>query len=235
MELSKNTLIVKISFWGVVLGELISLAHSLGMDKGTLFHGNVGKYGINYILQLCGQIPEQLGNWISFIFCSILWMYVMEVMRRHKIYLFTSISLLIALDGLMYLLAFFISGNVVGDVGTGLLLFIFLVDMATMGYLAVVLIAKADDMRAAGFLLGAQVLLMGVDIALAATDNESYGSWLLALIGMYCQLSLLLLHQGRMLRGFGERVCKDIATTLRAVGLHRIDNANAPVFRSTLK
>lgn len=54
MELSKNTLIVKISFCGVVLGELISLAHSLGMDKGTLFHGSVGKYGINYILQLCG-------------------------------------------------------------------------------------------------------------------------------------------------------------------------------------
>ena len=46
MELSKNTLIVKISFCGVVLGELISLAHSLGMDKGTLFHGSVGKYGI---------------------------------------------------------------------------------------------------------------------------------------------------------------------------------------------
>lgn len=182
MELSKNTLIVKISFCGVVLGELISLAHSLGMDKGTLFHGSVGKYGINYILQLCGQIPEQLGYWISFIFCSILWMYVMEVMRRHKIYLFTSISLLIALDGIMYLLAFFISGNVVGDVGTGLLSFIFLVDTATMGYLAVVLIAKVDDMRAAGFLLGAQVLLMGVYIALAATDNESYGSWLLALI-----------------------------------------------------
>lgn len=183
MKLSRNTLIVKLSFWGVILGELIDLAHSWGMDKKTLFHGSAGKFGFNYILQLCGQIPEQLGYWISFIFCSILWMYMMEIMRRRKVFLFTSISLSIALDGLGYLLImFFASEGVIGEVGMVFLLLILLADMVTMGYLAVVLIAKTDDMRVAGFLLGAQVLLMAVYVALVATDNENYGSWMFASI-----------------------------------------------------
>ena len=192
MELSRNTLIVKLSYWGVVLGELISLAHSWEMDKQTLFHGSAGSFGINYILQFCGQIPEQLGYWISFIFCSILWIYLMEIMRRRKIFLFTSISLLIALDGITYLLMFFASGDAIGEAGAVFLLLILLASMATMGYLAVVLIAKSDDTRAAGFLLGAQVLLMGVYIALAATDNESYGSWMLALIS--CAVNCLFYY-----------------------------------------
>lgn len=173
MKISQNTSIINVSFWGIVLGELISLAHTLGFDGSRHIYG---MKTTGHVLSFLGQIPEQLGDGISLVFDSILMMYLMETLRRQKLYKFKTISMLIALNGLLFIGNTFSNGDYIGDLGAVYFLFLYLGLIVVMGYLCAVLISKTVSLRTAGILLGAQVLMVGIQFALALTDNSEYGS-----------------------------------------------------------
>ena len=114
MKISNNTSIINISFWGIVLGELITVAHELGFDGTRHIYG---MKTTGHVLSFLGQIPEQLGDGISLVFDCILMMYLMETLRRQKLYLFKTISALIALEGLHFVFSIFSEGDYIGEVG----------------------------------------------------------------------------------------------------------------------
>lgn len=75
---------LNIAFGGVVLGELISLAHDFHFTKGLLW-------------KFSATIPENLGTLISFVCGAILWMYLQQAWANHKVFKTVSISSLIAM------------------------------------------------------------------------------------------------------------------------------------------
>ena len=64
---------LNIAFGGVVLGELISLAHDFHFTKGLLW-------------KFSATIPENLGTLISFVCGAILWMYLQQAWANHKVF-----------------------------------------------------------------------------------------------------------------------------------------------------
>ena len=87
MVIYNHSRYLNIAFWGVVLGELISLAHNFHFTKGLLW-------------KFSATIPENLGTLISFVCGAILWMYLQQAWANHKVFKTVSISSLIAMEGL---------------------------------------------------------------------------------------------------------------------------------------
>lgn len=90
MVIYNHSRYLNIAFWGVVLGELISLAHNFHFTKGLLW-------------KFSATIPENLGTLISFVCGAILWMYLQQAWANHKVFKTVSISSLIAMEGLFCL------------------------------------------------------------------------------------------------------------------------------------
>ncbi len=90
MVIYNHSRYLNIAFWGVVLGELISLAHDFHFTKGLLW-------------KFSAAIPENLGTLISFVCGAILWMYLQQAWANHKVFKTVSISSLIAMEGLFCL------------------------------------------------------------------------------------------------------------------------------------
>ena len=185
MKISNNTSIINISFWGIVLGELITVAHELGFDGTRHIYG---MKTTGHVLSFFGKIPEQLGDGISLVFDCILMMFLMETLRRQKLYLFKTISSLIALEGLLFVFRIFSEGDYIGEVGAISYLLVVLVYIVILGYLCAVLISKTIGLRTAGILLSVQAITVGIQFAFELTGNGDYASLLISII--FCALTI---------------------------------------------
>lgn len=103
MVIYNHSRYLNIAFWGVVLGELISLAHDFHFTKGLLW-------------KFSAAIPENLGTLISFVCGAILWMYLQQAWANHKVFKTVSISSLIAMEGLFCLFLILADKNWTGRV-----------------------------------------------------------------------------------------------------------------------
>ena len=156
---------LNIAFCGVVLGELISLAHdSHFFSKGLLW-------------KVSAAIPENLGILISFVCSAFLWMYLQQAWANHKVFKTVSISSLIAMEGLFCLFQI-LAGNDWENASDEaalsviLVLFIYFAYLAINIYIGVVLIVKIEGpLRWAGIATIVNILLVMAFLFSGNTDN----------------------------------------------------------------
>ena len=163
MVIYNHSRYLNIAFLGVVLGELISLAHNFHFTKGLLW-------------KFCATIPENLGTLISFVCGAILLMYLQQAWANHKVFKTVSISSLIAMEGLFCLFQILVDKKMdwesAGDGATLssiLVLFLFFAYFAINLYVGIVLIVKSERALRWGGILTIVELLFG--IVLLVSDN----------------------------------------------------------------
>lgn len=167
MVIYNHSRYLNIAFWGVVLGELISLAHNFHFTKGLLW-------------KFCATIPENLGTLISFVCGAILWMYLQQAWANHKVFKTVSISLLIAMEGLFCLFWILADKNLDWESASDgatlsliLVLFLFFAYLAINLYVGIVLIVKSERALRWGGILTIVELLFGIVLLVSGnTDNS---------------------------------------------------------------
>jgi len=167
MVIYNHSRYLNIAFLGVVLGELISLAHNFHFTKGLLW-------------KFCATIPENLGTLISFVCGAILLMYLQQAWANHKVFKTVSISSLIAMEGLFCLFQILVDKKMdwesAGDGATLssiLVLFLFFAYFAINLYVGIVLIVKSERALRWGGILTIVELLFGIVLLVSGnTDNS---------------------------------------------------------------
>ncbi len=171
MVIYNHSRYLNIAFLGVVLGELISLAHNFHFTKGLL-------------LKFCATIPENLGTLISFVCGAILWMYVQQAWANHKVFKTVSISSLIAMEGLFCLFQILVEKKMDWESASDgatlsfiLVLFLFAY-LAINLYVGIVLIVKSERALRWGGILTIVELLFGIVLLVSGnTDNSVLSSF----------------------------------------------------------
>lgn len=184
MVIYNHSRYLNIAFWGVVLGELISLAHNFHFTKGLLW-------------KFCATIPENLGTLISFVCGAILWMYLQQAWANHKVFKTVSISLLIAMEGLFCL--FWIladkkldweSASDGATLSLILVLFLFFAYLAINLYVGIVLIVKSERALRWGGILTIVELLFGIVLLVSGNTDNSVLSFFDSLLLILLNFSL---------------------------------------------
>ena len=171
MVIYNHSRYLNIAFLGVVLGELISLAHNFHFTKGLL-------------LKFCATIPENLGTLISFVCGAILWMYVQQAWANHKVFKTVSISSLIAMEGLFCLFQILVEKKMDWESASDgaalsfiLVLFLFAY-LAINLYVGIVLIVRSERALRWGGILTIVELLFGIVLLVSGnTDNSVLSSF----------------------------------------------------------
>lgn len=168
--ISNHSRYLNIAFWGVVLGELISLAHEFTF---------LSHYGKNLLWKIGAAIPENIGTLVSFVCGAILWMYLQQAWANKKVFKTVSISTLVAMEGLFCLCSIF-SSNDYGNLNVGVLILLILVLLlycVIFLYVGVVLIVKSDGpLRWAGIFTIVSMLLDSV--SMFSDDNNFFLSFI---------------------------------------------------------
>lgn len=177
--ISNHSRYLNIAFWGVVLGELISLAHEFTF---------LSHYGKGLLWKIGAAIPENLGTLVSFVCSAILWIYLQQAWANKKVFKTVSISTLIAMEGLFCLCSIF-SNNDYGNLNVGVLILLVLVALlyfAIFLYVGVILIVKNEGfLRWAGIFTIVSILLESVSMFIDDTNNfllSFFGSLLIVLL-----------------------------------------------------
>lgn len=181
MVIYNHSRYLNIAFWGVVLGELISLAHNFHFTKGLLW-------------KFCATIPENLGTLISFVCGAILWMYLQQAWANHKVFKTVSISLLIAMEGLFWILADknldWESASDGATLSLILVLFLFFAYLAINLYVGIVLIVKSERALRWGGILTIVELLFGIVLLVSGNTDNSVLSFFDSLLLILLNFSL---------------------------------------------
>ena len=183
MVIYNHSRYLNIAFWGVVLGELISLAHDFHFTKGLLW-------------KFSATIPENLGTLTSFVCGAILWMYLQQAWANHKVFKTVSISSLIAMEGLFCLFQILVDKNLDWESASDgatlsiiLVLFLFFAYLAINLYVGIVLIVKSERALRWGGILTIVELLFGIVLLVSGnTDNSVlsfFDSLLLILLNFF--------------------------------------------------
>lgn len=173
MVIYNHSRYLNIAFWGVVLGELISLAHNFHFTKGLLW-------------KFSATIPENLGTLISFVCGAILWMYLQQAWANHKVFKTVSISSLIAMEGLFCLCGILADKNLDWESASDgatlsfiLVLFLFFAYLAINLYVGIVLIVKSERALRWGGILTIVELLFGIVLLVSGNTDNSVLSFLI--------------------------------------------------------
>ena len=184
MVIHNHSRYLNIAFWGVVLGELISLAHNFHFTKGFLW-------------KFCATIPENLGTLISFVCGAILLMYLQQAWANHKVFKTVSISSLIAMEGLFCLFQILVDKKMdwesAGDGATLssiLVLFLFFAYLAINLYVGIVLIVKSERALRWGGILTIVELLFGIVLLVSGNTDNSVLSFFDSLLLILLNFSL---------------------------------------------
>ena len=184
MVIYNHSRYLNIAFWGVVLGELISLAHNFHFTKGLLW-------------KFCATIPENLGTLISFVCGAILWMYLQQAWANHKVFKTVSISLLIAMEGLFCLFWILADKNLDWESASDgatlsliLVLFLFFAYLAINLYVGIVLIVKSERALRWGGILTIVELLFGIVLLVSGNTDNSVLSFFDSLLLILLNFSL---------------------------------------------
>lgn len=180
--ISNHSRYLNIAFWGVVLGELVSLAHEF-----TFF----SHYGKGLLWKIGAAIPENLGTLVSFVCGAILWIYLQQAWANKKEFKTVSISTLVAAEGLFCLCSIF-NNNDYGNLNVGVLILLVLVALlyfAIFLYVGVILIVKNEGfLRWAGIFTIVSILLESVSMFIDDTNNfllSFFGSLLIVLLNYF--------------------------------------------------
>ena len=172
--ISNHSRYLNIAFWGIVLGELISLAHEFAF---------LSRYGKGLLWKVGAAIPENLGTLISFVCGAILWIYLQQAWANKKVFKTVSISTLIAMEGLACLCLIF-GGNDFDNLNVGvsiLLILVWLLYFAIFLYVGVVLIVKSEGcLRWAGIFTIVSMLL--ATVWMFSADNNFFLSFIDSLL-----------------------------------------------------
>ena len=178
MVIYNHSRYLNIAFWGVVLGELISLAHDFHFTKGLLW-------------KFSATIPENLGTLISFVCGAILWMYLQQAWANHKVFKTVSISSLIAMEGLFCLFLILADKNLDWESASDgatlsliLVLFLFFAYLAINLYVGIVLIVKSERALRWGGILTIVELLFGIVLLVSGNTDNSVLSFFDSLFGV---------------------------------------------------
>lgn len=184
MVIYNHSRYLNIAFWGVVLGELISLAHDFHFTKGLLW-------------KFCATIPENLGTLISFVCGAILWMYLQQAWANHKVFKTVSISSLIAMEGLFCLFQILVDKNLDWESASDgatlsiiLVLFLFFAYLAINLYVGIVLIVKSERALRWGGILTIVELLFGIVLLVSGNTDNSVLSFFDSLLLILLNFSL---------------------------------------------
>lgn len=184
MVIYNHSRYLNIAFWGVVLGELISLAHDFHFTKGLLW-------------KFCATIPENLGTLISFVCGAILWMYLQQAWANHKVFKTVSISSLIAMEGLFCLFQILVDKNLDWESASDgatlsfiLVLFLFFAYLAINLYVGIVLIVKSERALRWGGILTIVELLFGIVLLVSGNTNNPVLSFFDSLLLILLNFSL---------------------------------------------
>lgn len=184
MVIYNHSRYLNIAFWGVVLGELISLAHNFHFTKGLLW-------------KFCATIPENLGTLISFVCGAILWMYLQQAWANHKVFKTVSISLLIAMEGLFCLFQILVDKKMDWESASDgatlsliLVLFLFFAYLAINLYVGIVLIVKSERALRWGGILTIVELLFGIVLLVSGNTDNSVLSFFDSLLLILLNFSL---------------------------------------------
>lgn len=180
--ISNHSRYLNIAFWGVVLGELISLAHEFTF---------LSHYGKGLLWKVGAAIPENLGTLISFVCGAILWIYLQQAWANKKVFKTVSISTLIAMEGLFCLCLIF-SSNDYDNLNVGvsiLLILVCLLYCVIFLYVGVVLIVKSEGfLRWTGIFTIVSMLFDSISIFTDDTHNfvlSFIGSLLIVLLNYF--------------------------------------------------
>ena len=184
MVIYNHSRYLNIAFWGVVLGELISLAHDFQFTKGLLW-------------KFSATIPENLGTLISFVCGAILWMYLQQAWANHKVFKTVSISSLIAMEGLFCLFQILVDKNLDWESASDgatlsfiLVLFLFFAYLAINLYVGIVLIVKSERALRWGGILAIVELLFGIVLLVSGNTNNPVLSFFDSLLLILLNFSL---------------------------------------------
>lgn len=184
MVIYNHSRYLNIAFWGVVLGELISLAHNSHFTKGLLW-------------KFSATIPENLGTLISFVCGAILWMYLQQAWANHKVFKTVSISSLIAMEGLFCLFQILVDKNLDWESASDgatlsfiLVLFLFFAYLAINLYVGIVLIVKSERALRWGGILTIVELLFGIVLLVSGNTDNSVLSFFDSLLLILLNFSL---------------------------------------------
>lgn len=184
MVIYNHSRYLNIAFWGVVLGELISLAHDFHFPKGLLW-------------KFSATIPENLGALISFVCGAILWMYLQQAWANHKVFKTVSISSLIAMEGLFCLCGILADKNLDWESASDgatlsfiLVLFLFFAYLVINLYVGIVLIVKSERALRWGGILTIVELLFGIVLLVSGNTDNSVLSFFDSLLLILLNFSL---------------------------------------------
>lgn len=184
MVIYNHSRYLNIAFWGVVLGELISLAHNFRFTKGLLW-------------KFSATIPENLGALISFVCGAILWMYLQQAWANHKVFKTVSISSLIAMEGLFCLCGILADKNLDWESASDgatlsfiLVLFLFFAYLVINLYVGIVLIVKSERALRWGGILTIVELLFGIVLLVSGNTDNSVLSFFDSLLLILLNFSL---------------------------------------------
>ena len=184
MVIYNHSRYLNIAFCGVVLGELISLAHNFHFTKGFLW-------------KFCATIPENLGTLISFVCGAILLMYLQQAWANHKVFKTVSISSLIAMEGLFCLFQILVekkmdweSASDGATLSSILVLFLFFAYLAINLYVGIVLIVKSERALRWGGILTIVELLFGIVLLVSGNTDNSVLSFFDSLLLILLNFSL---------------------------------------------
>lgn len=181
--ISNHSRYLNIAFWGVVFGELISLAHDCSV------------FGKGFLWKVGAAIPENLGTLISFVCGAILWMYLQQAWANRKVFKTVSISTLIAMEGLFCLCSIFgIDNESLSDDASLWMFFLVGVPYCAISlYVAVVLIVKSDNyLRWAGL-----VTIVSALVGLAAVFSDEAENPVLSFVeSLMTLLSCFFIKEG---------------------------------------
>ena len=184
MVIYNHSRYLNIAFWGVVLGELISLAHDFHFTKGLLW-------------KFSAAIPENLGTLISFVCGAILWMYLQQAWANHKVFKTVSISSLIAMEGLFCLFQILVDKNLDWESASDgatlsiiLVLFLCFAYLAINLYVGIVLVVKSERALWWGGILTIVELLFGIVLLVSGNTDNSVLSFFDSLLLILLNFSL---------------------------------------------
>lgn len=184
MVIYNHSRYLNIAFWGVVLGELISLAHDFHFTKRLLW-------------KFSATIPENLGALISFVCGAILWMYLQQAWANHKVFKTVSISSLIAMEGLFCLCGILADKNLDWESASDgatlsfiLVLFLIFAYLAINLYVGIVLIVKSERALRWGGILTIVELLFGIVLLVSGNTDNSVLSFFDSLLLILLNFSL---------------------------------------------
>ena len=166
MVIYNHSRYLNIAFWGVVLGELISLAHNSHFTKGLLW-------------KFSATIPENLGTLISFVFKTVS---ISSLIAMEGLFCLFGILADKKLD--------WESASDEATLSLILVLFLFFAYLAINLYVGIVLIVKSERALRWGGILAIVELLFGIVLLVSGNTNNPVLSFFDSLLLILLNFSL---------------------------------------------